>query len=53
MAPSFVTPSELFSALVGVAEACCAEERIAQLPGERAVRVRFNVDDATRLVDTC
>ena len=52
VAPAFVRPDELFAALVRVAGAYRAEARTAQVPGERAVGVRFNVDDAARLIDT-
>ena len=52
VAPAFVRPDELFAALVRVAGAHRAEARTAQVPGERAVGVRFKVDDATRLIDT-
>jgi hypothetical protein len=50
--PVFVTPGDLFAALVSVAAAYAAEERLAEVPRERSVRVRFNVDDSTRVVDT-
>jgi 50S ribosomal protein L16 3-hydroxylase len=49
VAPAFVRPDDLFAALVSVADAYRADERTAQFPEQRAVRVRFNVDDATRL----
>jgi hypothetical protein len=52
VAPAFVTPDELFAALVSVGEAYRAEDRTAEVPGERSLRVRFNVDESTRLFDT-